>query len=145
MTTIVATKSAMACDSQLTNGKMRDGNVKKMWRLIDGSLLGVCGDWEQCLDFVRVLRYHSRHPSAIDLDQTWKSVEALRCDGKNIWSYEGNLKPYKLRDPWASLGTGADVAKGALLMGATPLQAVQCAKKVDTRTGGRVTQLKVKT
>ena len=138
MTTIVATKDTMACDSQITSGKMRDGNVKKMWRLRDGSLVGVCGDWENCLDFIRALK------AGLESDEGWKDVDAIRIDGKNIWCYDGNLKPYKLRDPWATLGSGADVAKGALLMGATAREAVWAAKQVDTRTGGRITQLKIK-
>jgi ATP-dependent protease HslVU (ClpYQ) peptidase subunit len=138
MTTIVCTKDTMACDSQITNGKMADGNVKKMWRLRDGSLVGVCGTWDQCLEFIKALK-------AGDIEEwTWKDMDAYRIDGKHIWCYDGNMLPYKLLDKFATLGSGGDVAKGAMIMGATPIQAVRAAKKIDTRTGGRITQLRVK-
>jgi hypothetical protein len=134
----------MASDSQITNGKMADGSVKKMWRLPDGSLVGVCGDWEHCQEFVRDLQLAMKDLASVQ-DNVYKNVDAIRVDGKHIWCYDGNMAPYKLQDKWATLGTGGDVAKGAMIMGATPLQAVRAAKKVDTRTGGRITQLRVKT
>lgn len=47
-------------------------------------------------------------------------------------------------EPYVAVGSGSDVALGALYAGATPKQAVEIAAKIDAGTGGKINTLKVK-
>lgn len=43
--------------------------------------------------------------------------------------------------PFFCFGSGSDIAKGALLMGATPKQAIECAAMIDHGTGSKVDEI----
>jgi hypothetical protein len=61
-------------------------------------------------------------------------------DGHVLYYYE-KLLPVKVDLP-AAIGSGADLAIGAMLSDVHPVDAIRIAKQRDTATGGRIRSLK---
>lgn len=106
----------------------------KVLRLPDGSLLGCAGDSCEIASFRRWLADGGKHPRL-------KAFAALclRPDGSLDYYAEGP-EPSKMGLP-AAIGTGEQIAIGAMEAGASPGRAVRIASKRDPHTGGEITVL----
>lgn len=139
MTTIAFRDNIMVCDSCLcetgNDNTIYIGDVEKIYRLADGSLLGMSGDAEgQAL--INILNDSSIAPekmcdalaSLVGYDSHCLQV---RPDGQMIWVSTGEeaaaYTPF--RDRFAAIGTGKLLAYGALEMDATALEAVEAAAR----------------
>lgn len=58
-----------------------------------------------------------------------------------VFLQEGYNAPYPVDGPFFAVGSGAEIAIGAMAMGASAEQAVKIAAMYDTQTGGKVTVL----
>jgi len=121
----------MACDSQASDDCTRS-SVVKTWT-IKGTIVGVAGDYALAHAFVHWMKKGSegKPPPLEDVSVLW-----LKPDG--LWLFDSSASPYKLRDKFAAIGSGAQAALGAMHAGTTPRQAVAIAKRIDPNTGGRV-------
>ncbi len=142
MTTIVYKDGILATDSRLSaNGALiSDTNIKaiKTRKYIaaasgDGGMCDMFLEWAR-LDFNE--RAKPDVPYGIDIDD----FEGMHWDKQgNLTIYNGTLLPtYVGKVDYYTSGSGGDVAKGALLMGASAIEAVEIAKKVDMNSGGAV-------
>lgn len=120
----------MACDSQASDD-VTTASVVKTWT-VKGNIVGVAGDYATAHAFVQWLKKPVGDPPPLtDVSALW-----LKPDG--LWLFDASSKPYKLRDEFSAIGSGAQAALGAMHAGATPRQAVAIAKRIDPGTGGRV-------
>jgi len=132
MTTIAYRDGVMAADSRAWSGSHRDIGAKwKIRRLEDGTLLGasssVPGGGEAAIEW-----YILGHP-VVDhhLPETFDLLVVKR-DGAALFASD---KPYlsgPLVADYFAIGTGANMALGAMFMRATAIEAVRAACHHDT-------------
>lgn len=135
----------MAGDTCVTNNGTRVGNEPKVFN-INGYLVGAAGDAgmaEEFLDFMRsTLKKGCSLPKCEDFSKGKEPGSLLEAfvvapRGK-IFKYENNCLPRQRRAPFVALGSGRDLAMGAMAAGASAKQAINIAIKYDTATGGKV-------
>lgn len=134
MTTIAYRDGTIACDSQLTDEiGTRSARAKKIRKLRDGSLIGVCGSWAPAYRLMQALDEHGELTPA--MIESCKGAFALhiRTD-KSAWMIEGGKRGghAPLLGPYFAEGSGSIAALAAFKMGATAAQAVQIAAELDT-------------
>jgi len=139
MTTVVADRTGMASDSQITDDSTV-GNVCKVWR-VRGWLVGGGGTYTEVVTLVNMLRLSKKSPvealAASDLSTEDADLMLLSPAGMLYYS-ENGWPAMLMKGGRAALGTGAQGALTALALGCTPAEAVRAVKKVDPSTGGRV-------
>ena len=135
MTTIAYRDGIMVSDTLLSSGPNRCGEIQKSGRTVDGYLWAVAGSACLIADF-----------------RDW----AERRDGNpyEITDRESNfilITPQgKVREWWGSgwcqtdgeffaWGSGDSVALGAMAVGASAVEAVAAAFRIDKSTGGKMT------
>jgi ATP-dependent protease HslVU (ClpYQ) peptidase subunit len=134
MTTIATDGFQIAADGQSTRKDSVTGtNRRKLYPLPDGSFVGAAGRTVDAERAVRVL-YEGGNADAPG-DYT---LMQLHRNGK-VDVYEGSLRAVIRMKPPYAIGSGADVAMGALLAGASAHEAVKIAAKIDVYTGGKIT------
>lgn len=136
MTTIAWDGKTLAADTLATSNGLRDNKTIKIWRH-GGALIGACGSQALCERFrtwaIAGMEGKSPFEGADDGNGLVVTQEAVLCFGNNgCW---------KVSEPFYTLGSGYQLALGALAMGATAKQAVEVAAKYDTSTGGEITAL----
>lgn len=144
MTTVVCNREYMASDSQISRSNLTVGGIAKLFRGPDGSVLGLCGTWVVGAGLIDWLCGRAdAPPSLIDDEDDW-NVLWLRRDG--LWLIED--RSFRLVPAGAdayAIGSGAQLALGAMAMGATPQQAVKVAAQFDMYTGGRIKTMALET
>lgn len=136
MTTVACTRYAMASDSRVADDNTACQAVK-MYRTPYG-IVGVAGSMSAAMAFVAWLKDQTVTPP----DMT--DVEALLLTPKGeILCYDESLTPFKIKDRFSAIGSGAAAALGALHAGVSPTQAVRIAAKIDCGTGGRVRTMRL--
>lgn len=130
----------MAADGRTTAGTeiVNDRSVK-LARLSDGSIVGWSGHAQDAAEAVLELdeaMAEGRKPQPAKGKYT---LLRLRPDGTILHYYE-RLVPVELQAP-ASIGSGGEYAKGAMLSGLDPKAAVKVAMKTDSASGGKVRTL----
>jgi len=140
MTTIATDGVTIAGDGRATaNGTVSSDQVIKVHRLPHGRAVGSAGEATKGLIAIRALQA-GEDLSGLDLEGVYLVV----IDGTNtVQSYEETANPLELPTPYA-IGSGRDVALGALDAGASPKEAVAIAIKRDVFTGGRIRTVTVK-
>lgn len=137
MTTITIKDGVMVGDTQATGAY--HSRVRKIARTPDGSLIGACGNVDECQGIAAWLVGGSegKPPSMSN-----STVLMLRADG-TIWLAEQAFRPYRVHSKFAAIGSGSAVAMGAMEAGASALQAVKIAAKHDGGTSGPYHTLKL--
>lgn len=148
MTTIAVNKInnqvVMASDSLMSDslGIISSTKFKKIYKkqLPDGTpiLVGGAGDIGSIfafVDWIDVGMDNEDYP--YDFCEHYNFIVATRS---KVFSYEGYHRPIEIEFP-TSIGSGADLALGAMANGATPQEAIKIAIKYDTGSGGRVQTL----
>lgn len=139
MTTIAVSRSEMAADSRTANedGLIISDETQKIVR-IGGDIIGCEGDDDYITEF---LTWYDGdfspqgRPEGIEHNQF--AAVVLTAGGQLI-KYFARCYPLVHSGPWLTLGSGQDIATGALAMGATPKQAVEIACRYNVWTGGPV-------
>jgi 20S proteasome alpha/beta subunit len=139
MTTIAWRGDTLAADTLATCGNLRDGYMSKIQR-IRGFLVAGAGSVPIYLRFV-----------------DWVA-SGMRGESPYIGSeYNGNgllitpeyalcfsrLGPWRITTPFYSIGSGWELALGAMEMGASAEEAVRIAMRWDTGSGGEIMTLKL--
>lgn len=134
MTTIATDGFALAGDGRSTRNDSVTGRDRiKVIPLLDGSIVGGAG---RTADAERAMRHLlADEPGDVKGDYV---LLRLFPNGK-IATYEGSvLSPIFMKAPQA-IGSGSDIAMGAMLAVAAAKEAVQIAAKIDVYTGGKIT------
>lgn len=136
MTTIAFKDGVLASDTQVTSNGFRVGFASKIWR-VGRLLIGGAGSdcyTQKFRDWVRG-GMEGDHPILKDIG----NVFILRPDGEGVmWCDDG---PFLIKEPFWALGSGEQIALGAMHRGATAAEAVETAIAFDTRSGGKVVAL----
>lgn len=140
MTTVACDGKVMAADGLVTNGSdiAVEFDGRKIWRLPDGSILGAAGSTDAC---EAVRRFLSGQDEKLD---TLADFDAIRMmpDGSGLaYCDKGGEKPTRCTWP-ATIGSGGQLALGAMLAGASPKRAVEIACQRDTGSGGKIRTLR---
>jgi hypothetical protein len=132
MTTVVATRDRIVCDSKATHGDT-SYHTKKVEEF-RGSLLGVCGDTEQLGLFMRWYK-GGRKPSKIPVINGEAEFTVLVLSKRGLQIYVNTFEPDQVTDLHYAIGTGAHAALAAMACGKSPEQAVEIACRIDTNSG----------
>lgn len=145
MTTIVYRDEVMAADGRGYGGSAYDSSVgakRKVWRLRDGSLLGCssgyCGAGEALRDWIDTGAF------PLDAPAFEKFVLLLvRPDGGVFYYRNGPWPSGPVTADYHAVGSGADVALGALWSGNGAAVAVRAACAHDPMSGPPITTLRL--
>lgn len=139
MTTIVTDGRCMAGDGRFTtNGTIVSDEGVKVFRLDDGRVAGFSGNAGRMKRLVKWLNEGGDYPK-IDDD----SAAILILSNEGIEYVDSNGDFTSLPAP-ASIGSGSDHARAAMLAGTAPEQAVAISARLDVYSGGRITVLNLK-
>ena len=136
MTTIAVRNNTMACDSFVTNGYTAAAiKIRKH----KGVVVGYCGDWiagEHFSDFY--LKGEGQPERQGDDD-----IELLVLKPSGIYLVDDRFREVKIRCKYYAVGSGGMAAMVAMNMGATAIEAIREAIKVDDYTNGRIRSLSI--
>lgn len=139
MTTIATDGKSMAGDGQAEVGPIiTHAHRKKVRRLDDASIVGCAGNATDRIAFCKWL-IEGGKPPRIRKDEFAALV--LRQDGE-IEYFDDTCIPLPAEAPIA-IGSGREIAIGAMEAGASPKDAVHIAAKRDPHTGGDITVLEI--
>lgn len=132
MTVIATDGESMAGDSLTTAGNQVVARGPKVHKLSDGRIVGACGDTTECRALVHWLETGGDKPTFTG------ECEALvlHPDGAVEW-ISTELRPLRYIVPMA-IGSGGDLALGAMLAGADPEEAVRLAIERQVDCGGDI-------
>lgn len=133
MTTIATDGKTMAGDSLTTGGGYVCRFAPKVFKAPDGRIFGGCGPVVDCLKFQSHMMSGGDQPTLSDDF----SALILNPDGTVDW-IDKDFVPVRHIVPYA-IGSGCEIATGALLAGASPAESVAIAMQRDTKTGGDIT------
>ena len=140
----------VAADSQEVSGCDKY-NCQKLFRS-RGHVIATAGGSYAGMIFVRWFESWNEdgepdwddHPDLINLD--WEEDFECLVIGPDKTCYMVNrlfVPNDATGDRFVTLGSGGSAARGALFAGATPVEAVEIAKRIDTYTGGEVKYEKI--
>lgn len=137
MTTIACSRAEMAADTRVTDGPDTFPVVKI--HLIEGAIYGAAGLVSSAHRFIEWAKKGEQGKVRFA-----KNFTGMKLTREGIFVISA-ADPYWMRcdADYFAIGSGKDVALGALAFGATPLQAVQTAMKWDTNSGGDTTVIKL--
>lgn len=138
MTTLAYRAGILAADSLVTCNGLRDGHVTKIVR-IGKVLVGGSGSSAVCLRFREWVAAGLKGDSPF---QDGDSGNGLVVSEAGVVCWSGN-GPVKINMPFYSLGSGYQVALGAMDQGASAEEAVRAAIRWDIGSGGEVTVLRL--
>ena len=133
MTIIVWDGKTLAADRQMTSGYVKAGALKITKCVNTGRLIGASGNWNASvamINWVLAGEDITKFPPSQNDKDDWARVLIIEPD-KSIWEYE--RYPVRTRtfplSTFHAIGSGREVAYGALEMGADAVTAVQIASK----------------
>jgi len=137
VTTVATDGATMACDGRGCKGDIilaEDGC--KILRLGDGSLLGVAGNASTQYQLAKWIEGRGEFPN----DANFGAVHLLVDGQARLYASDGG-EYYAEVDLPLAIGSGAELALGAMLAGASPQKAVLIASRRDPFTGGTISTL----
>jgi hypothetical protein len=157
MTTIACsrTKGVMACDSLWTVGVLRAVNRTKVRRLPSGALLGTAGENDGRA--FEALLAEVKRPSDLPMPGVFnrlrQEISGLILFPELRLFHINTVLPNdtddesgvtEITEPFWAIGSGGELALGALAAGASPERAVKIGIQFDPNSGGKVHSLKVR-
>lgn len=138
MTTVVYRDGILASDSAVWDGadySTMAHKTKKLFRLKDGSIVGIYGTLHTCLNLIAYLNGDEK-PGRLE----GASAIVVKPSGRII-CYEGATQIPVIKARYIAAGSGASVALGALFQGANAMEAVKAAIYHDSGSRGPVRSL----
>lgn len=136
MTTIAYRDGVMAADTASWDScGIFFGRSRKIYRLADGRVLGTAGSKSMALRVVAWLNGSADRPTPNDERPTDRFAGIIAdCDGR-IFYMDASLEPSELLDcKFTAIGSGRELALGAMAMGASASDACCIAAKFDQGT-----------
>lgn len=144
MTVIAYRDGILATDSRATNDEgLMIGAIAKIWRRADGSLCAASGGAGDCQSFAGwFLAGDEAVPwEAKDHSKGFAGLVITPGGRVMIWNFDG--RSYQIEAPFYARGYGAEIAIGAMAMGARADQAVEIACRWSVWCGGPVQVLQL--
>jgi ATP-dependent HslUV protease subunit HslV len=113
----------MAADTGFVHGYISFGGARNKLYRVGGSLFGGAGNSSDCTAFRRWKEDGADKPSKFDDDV---SILEIPQDGR-VFIWDKALVPYEIRAPFFAVGSGAEIALGAMAAGASAERAVEIA------------------
>lgn len=142
MTTICFRDGIFAADSLVNEDGIICGYTKKIHKCED-LYYGVSGNIDVIHEFGNFLLGSEYDKVFLQEEKTSFSAIVVDSRKKTVVYYTKRLKPEISDFPFHAIGSGKDIARGALLMGASAKKAVECAAKLDGYTGGKIQVVRV--
>jgi ATP-dependent protease HslVU (ClpYQ) peptidase subunit len=140
MTTIATDGQTMAGDSLTTaGGQVVFDRSVKVRRMKDGTVIGCSGNVTEITAFVRYMEHKNGDRPSVSEEF---DALILHPSGKIEWM-NNKFEPVQYLAPMA-IGSGGDLAIGAMMAGASPKRAVAIACERDTCSGGQIMVLRPK-
>ena len=143
MTTIVYRDGILAADSRAYSGHSAPvGFKRKIYgRERDGAMIGVSSTCPGLSEQIAAWFLDDKNP---DREPSWPGdagFDAIEIDAEgDVFFYGGTLHPTgPLSAPYFAIGSGAEYALGAMLMGANAMEAVQAGITFDPWSAGDMT------
>lgn len=133
----------MAADgqSQTSAGMIQDTEKVKVIRLDDGRLLGHTGYAYDIRPLAKWLNDGAKLEEVPKFNADCFGAILLELDGTlTSLGHDGRACPSALP---AAIGSGEEIAMGAMLAGASAKRAVEIACQLDMRSGGKITELRL--
>lgn len=140
MTTLAYRAGVLAADGRMCADCIIDSDeIVKVFKGQDGTIYGIVGSAAATRMAVDAL-LKGRDPPALAKDDG--AVIMVRKDRTvHIYEYGGWIDLGKLR--YCAWGSGGQIAKGALAMGASVVKAVEIAASLDVHTGGKIRTVEI--
>lgn len=136
MTTIACNRHEMAADGRVTDND-DTFQVEKVFR-INGALYGCAGLYQASVRFMEWVR----RGETGRMPRLAKDFSSIKLTPKGIYVISGEDPTWMLcASEFLSIGSGRNLALGAMAHGASPLEAVKTAMKWDIYSGGEPTVL----
>jgi ATP-dependent HslUV protease subunit HslV len=140
MTVVAYRDGVLAADSLATAGHVKTGQVQKIWRFDDGRLVGGAGGAGDMSTFVAWLLGGGRGPWECRDKENGFSALVVAGNGE-VAIYDAEGRGYALQAEFYARGAGAELALGAMAMGARADQAVEIACRYSVWCEGPVQRL----
>lgn len=135
MTTIAWDGQDLAADSLVSLGSIKY-TTRKLARLKDGGILGAAG---KSIEITQLVKYLNGDTSAAP---KIPSVHAIHITPeRNVYLYAGGFDDSPVLDRYVAVGSGGDIALGAMEAGKSAVQAVEIACRRDSNSGPPVESL----
>lgn len=140
MTTIATNGIEMSGDGKAVNGIIvMSLDTQKVFKLKDGKVIGIAGSGAKAQYLVEHYGTDTEIPASM-----FEDVDMVVIDGTDqVLVYEGSHIAITLRAPVA-IGSGRELALGALLAGQSTRASVAIAAQRDIYTGGKIKTLKAR-
>jgi hypothetical protein len=126
------------------DGFSKEGHVIKIRRATDGALCGAAGDAPGCAAFMTwACAASSRRKRRLDPKVFTDGMNGLILTPKGALLLYLSPVPEELIDPFKAIGAGHDLAKGAMLAGATAEEAARLCCGHHPMCGGELTVLRL--
>ncbi len=146
MTTVAYKSGLLAFDSRITQDTLSVGHGVK-GRITKDYMIaaaGECQDIAAFFDWVEAGMTITDRPK-FGLNDREVEVEALMVTKKGkIYCFDNRIYPFEIDAPFYALGSGGQLAMGAMACGASAFKAVKIASQYDTATGGEIKVLAIK-
>lgn len=126
----------MAADGLITGGSIRDGFLTKIRKRKDGALAGAAGNGalaQAYLDWFANPSPKKGKPPPLCVDNETATIFMVEPNGQIVMIR--HYGPMRVNAPYYAMGSGEEIALGAMEFGATAEQAVEVAGKLDVNTG----------
>lgn len=147
MTTVAFRFPFLASDSAVNANEVALGGMKKIFRLPSRALVGFAGYVSETMELLDLLRSELSPPKK--LLRKFRGAHALvvHPDGE-VWMIEcenGRPSHIQIAADYHAIGSGRDIALGAMAAGASARRAVLAAAKHDMQTRLPIQQLRLST
>lgn len=147
MTTIAYRAGVLAADSRVSittegGGDRFFDRSKKLIRK-GNAIIALAGESSPGMVFAAWYGSGKKPPSR--LIDGGADFTALVLTPKGLFEYDAYCEPERVDEEFYAIGSGAKAALGAMHMGASAIQAIEIAMKIDPSTGGRVMSMDLKT
>ena len=127
----------------MTAGTTKIGSMKKVIKTKEGILVGAAGRSSSIQTVLDWWRDEEEKPPFVALETPEVNIIVVMPDGE-VLHYEGDHKhPMQIKHEFFAIGSGSDVALGAMEMGASAQEAVKIAIKWDNGCSGKVQVVKL--
>lgn len=141
MTTVAWDGVSLAADSQATTSSGVRCRATKIVKSPNGFVAAGAGGLNSITPWLRWVAAGLKpddQPTTLDKESTLLIVDPRG----RAYTFEGSAVRLPMRDKQWAIGSGSDLALGAMAMGADARTAVKVAAKFDVYTGGRVVVLR---
>jgi len=137
--TIVCYKNGVICsDSGILKGNIKSGTASKIIKTKSGWLVGAAGDLCAIQKFFKWAKKEPRIRTHQDYLKSFSGL-IIKPSGKVIeFYYDGYCR---VDSDFVAMGSGAEIAIGAMAFGASARQAVECTIEYHNECGGEIQEL----